>query len=202
MARPRTFDEPQVTRRARDAFHDRGYAATSVDHLTAATGLSRSSLYGAFGDKHGLFLRSLSQYCDEHAEAIERELAGDDRGARGRIEQHLRSNAAASAASRRGCLLAKATAELAAGDADVGRTAVDFYAAYERALASCVRGAQAVGDLRPDVDPAAAAALLLSVLRGMQALGAAGQEAAALEGIAETAMATLVSVPPAGSPGP
>ena len=70
MGRPRTFDEPLVTRQAREVFHDHGYAATSVQHLTAATGLSRSSLYGAFGDKHGLFLRSFDQYCGDHAGSV------------------------------------------------------------------------------------------------------------------------------------
>ncbi|MEV4420102.1 TetR/AcrR family transcriptional regulator [Patulibacter sp. NPDC049589] len=198
MARPRAFDEPDVTRQARDAFHDHGYAATSVEHLTAATGLSRSSLYGAFGDKHGLFLRSFTQYCDENAASIERELAGDDRGARGRLEAHLRGKVADPEASRRGCLLAKATAELAGEDADVARTATDFYAVYERALADCVRGAQAAGDLRTDLDPAAAGALLLSVLRGIETLGRAGRPQAALQAAADTAMAALATAPGVG----
>ena len=54
MARPRTFDEADVVEAARDQFWNRGYAATSVDDLTAATGLGKGSLYGAFGDKHSL----------------------------------------------------------------------------------------------------------------------------------------------------
>lgn len=102
-----------MTRQAREVFHDQGYAATSVEHLTAATGLSRSSLYGAFGDKHGLFLRAFAQYCDDHAAAIEHELSGDPRGARARLEAHLRGMVSDPDAPRRGCLLAKATAELA-----------------------------------------------------------------------------------------
>ncbi|KJE23819.1 transcriptional regulator, TetR family [Frankia torreyi] len=50
MARPRTFDEDQVVCAARDQFWATGYTATSLDDLTAATGLGRGSLYGAFGD--------------------------------------------------------------------------------------------------------------------------------------------------------
>lgn len=193
MARPRTFDEPLVTRQARETFRDRGYAATSVEHLTAATGLSRSSLYGAFGDKHGLFLRSLSQYCDDNAGAIERALAGDASGARRRIEDHLRSMVADPASPGRGCLLAVATAELAGEDADVVRTATDFYATYERALTACVRDAQAAGEVRADLDPAAAAALLLSVLRGLETLGRAGHPAEALGAAVDAAMAVLAA---------
>lgn len=197
MARPRTFDEPLVTRRAREAFHDHGYAATSVEHLTAATGLSRSSLYGAFGDKHGLFLRSFDQYCGEQAEAITEELAGDDAGALGRLEAHLLSKIADPTTSQRGCLIAKATAELAGEDADVSRTATDFYDAYERALTDGVRGAQAAGDLRADLDPAAGGALLLSVLRGVEALGRAGRPQEALRSVVDAALAALA---PVGAP--
>jgi AcrR family transcriptional regulator len=195
MARPRTFDEPRVTRQAREVFHDHGYAATSVQHLTAATGLSRSSLYGAFGDKHGLFLRSFTQYCDDHAGAIERELSGDDAGAVARLERHLRTKIADPGTPQRGCLLAKGTAELAGEDADVTRIASDFYATYERTLAACVRSAQAAGDVRADLVPEGAGALLLSVLRGIETLGRAGHPPEALQSAVDTAMAVLA--PPA-----
>ncbi|WP_127783741.1 TetR/AcrR family transcriptional regulator [Rhodococcus sp. X156] len=193
MARPRSFDEPHVIRQAREAFHDHGYAATSVEHLTAATGLSRSSLYGAFGDKHGVFLRSFTQYCEDNAEAVEGALAGDERGARGRLERHLRSTIPVPGAPQRGCLLAKATAELAGEDADVVRTATDFYERYERALSACVRSAQTAGDVRADLDPAGAGALLLSVLRGIEALGRAGHPPATLQSLVDTAMAVLAT---------
>jgi AcrR family transcriptional regulator len=191
MARPRTFDEPRVTRKAREAFHDHGYAATSVEHLTAATGLSRSSLYGAFGDKHGLFLRSFADYCDENAEVVARELAGDDAGALARLEAHMEGKIADPETSRRGCLLAKATAERAGEDADVSRTALQFNDGYERALADAVRGAQAAGDVRTDLDPDAAGALLLSVLRGVESLGRAGRPYAALRSVVDAALAAL-----------
>jgi AcrR family transcriptional regulator len=191
MARPRTFDEPNVTRQARDAFHDHGYAATSVEHLTAATGLSRSSLYGAFGDKHGLFLRSFAQYCDEQGQTLEAELVGDDAGAYDRLARHLRVKAADPDASQRGCLLAKSTAELAGDDPEVLAMASEFYDRYERLLTDCVAGAQAAGDLRSDIAAANAGALLLATLRGIEALGRAGRSPAALTMIGETALAAL-----------
>lgn len=39
---------------ARRAFAERGYAAASMDELTAAAGLTRGALYHSFGDKRGL----------------------------------------------------------------------------------------------------------------------------------------------------
>ena len=194
MARPRTFDEPSVMRRAQDAFHDHGYTATSVEVLTAATGLRRSSLYGAFGDKHGLFVRAFAQYRDEETRAIERELAGDDATAVVRLADHFRIKTSDPVASQRGCLLAKTTAELADHDPEVAQMAAEFYAAYRRALTGCVRGAQAAGDIRQDIDAAELGAMLLSVLRGIEALGRAGDSPASLQGVADTALASLAPI--------
>ena len=39
-----------------------GFAATWLDDLSAATGLNRPSLYGAFGDKRALYLQAYRQY--------------------------------------------------------------------------------------------------------------------------------------------
>jgi TetR/AcrR family transcriptional regulator, transcriptional repressor for nem operon len=193
MARARTFDEYEVTRRARDAFHDHGYAATSVEQLTAATGLQRSSLYGAFGDKHALFLRAFGQYCDEEMATVEDELAGDDAGAFDRLVHHFRAKTADPAVSRRGCLLAKASAEMAGEDPEVERIAAAAYATYERALTRCVEGAQAAGRVRDDIEPAAAAALLLATLRGIEALGRVGRSKRSLRAIGDSALKALAT---------
>jgi AcrR family transcriptional regulator len=45
-----------------DVFWRDGFAATSLDDISAATGLNRPSLYGAFGDKHALYLQAYGQY--------------------------------------------------------------------------------------------------------------------------------------------
>ena len=70
--RPRSFDTDEVLARARDAFWRYGYAGTSMDQLSAATGLHKPSLYGAFGDKKKLYLAALDNYlADVRAEFAE-----------------------------------------------------------------------------------------------------------------------------------
>lgn len=110
MARPRSFDEAQVLRTARERFSSTGYAATSIDEVAAATGLGKGSLYGAFGDKHHLFLRVFEGYCADISEQVEQALAGPDAEAFERLSAHLRAVAANTAADveHRGCLLARA----------------------------------------------------------------------------------------------
>jgi len=60
--RPRAYDPEQALANALDAFWTSGFEATSLDDLSAATGMNRPSLYGAFGDKRALFLKSLMEY--------------------------------------------------------------------------------------------------------------------------------------------
>ena len=193
MARPRNFDEGKVLRTARDQFWSTGYAATRVDDIAAATGLGKGSLYGAFGDKHQLFLRTFDDYCAGVIEAVRRGLDGPDETAFERLRAHLQTvaNATASDVTLRGCLLAKGTAELSGQDPAVAATARKTFAAIEELLASCIAGAQRAGDIKQDTDPTQLAALLLAVLRGIEALGKGGSSPDSLRAIAGTAIALL-----------
>jgi AcrR family transcriptional regulator len=193
MARPRSFDEDEVLRAARDQFWSIGYAAARVDDIAAATGLGKGSLYGAFGDKRQLFLRTFDDHCAELVDAVRRALDGPDAGALERLRAHVLAvaDATASDASRRGCLLAKGTAELSGQDPAVAATARRTFAAIGELLTSCVAGAQRAGDIGQDEDPARLAGLLLAVLRGIEALGKGGGSPDSLRAIAETALAVL-----------
>ncbi|MEU9788302.1 TetR/AcrR family transcriptional regulator [Streptomyces phaeochromogenes] len=193
MARSRSFDEGEVLRAARDQFWSTGYAAARVDDIAAATGLGKGSLYGAFGDKHQLFLRTFDDHCAELIEAVRRALDGPDAGAFERLRAHVEAVADTTASDlcRRGCLLAKGTAELSEQDPAVAATARRTFAAIEELLTSCIAGAQRAGDIRRDENPARLAGLLLAVLRGIEALGKGGSSPDSLRAIAETALAVL-----------
>jgi AcrR family transcriptional regulator len=62
MGRPRSFNEEEVLQATLQTFWSRGFDGTSIDDLTAATGLGRASLYGAFGDKEQMFRRAMEHY--------------------------------------------------------------------------------------------------------------------------------------------
>lgn len=53
---------------ARKAFAQQGYAAASMDHLTAEAGLTRGALYHNFGDKRGLLAAVVEQIDSEMAD--------------------------------------------------------------------------------------------------------------------------------------
>jgi TetR/AcrR family transcriptional regulator, transcriptional repressor for nem operon len=193
MARPRGFDEKKVLQAARDEFWSCGYAATSIDDVAAATGLGKGSLYGAFGDKHALFLRVFDDYCTDAVNAVRGALDGPDSGAYGRLRAHVLAVARSTGndTDRRGCLLARGTAELAGSDPAVAARAKQTFDAIEQALVGCIEGAQRAGDIDPSADGRQLAGLILAILRGIEALGKAGKSKAALRGIADAALAVL-----------
>src|SRR4051795_6005897 len=63
--RPRAYDPATAVARAAETFWKAGYAGTSLDDLSEATGMNRPSLYAAFGDKRDFYLKTLEYYRDE-----------------------------------------------------------------------------------------------------------------------------------------
>lgn len=172
MARPRKFSEPDVMVAARRQFNETGYHGTSVDDLSHATGLSKGSLYGAFGDKQTLFQRVFDEYCASSDEGAGARVEGPEDEALDRIRAWLRSPEGPT--DRRGCLLAKATAELAWENEAIATRSL---AAYEKLFDSCrqlVEQAQRAGHLDPTADAAVLGGLIVTTHRGLEALAKAG----------------------------
>jgi TetR/AcrR family transcriptional regulator, transcriptional repressor for nem operon len=188
MGRPREFDEGAVLDVAQRAFRTHGYAGTSLQELTGATGLGKGSLYAAFGDKRGLYLRVLDDYARRSAADVATAL--EEPPALEALRSHLLA-IARSSTSGPSCLLASSTAELAGVDADVGRRVQETFRGLEQSYASAIARAQDEGDIDPDADATALGGLLLAVARGVEALGHAGTPEATLVRTVEAAFAGL-----------
>ena len=196
MARPRTFDEQEVVAAARDEFWERGYAATSVDDLTAATGLGKGSLYGAFGDKHNLYLRALDDYISSSLGDVRASLRNPSLTAYYRLASHIRGQAKVLAADkgRRGCLMAKSAAELGATDDAVEQKVERAYSTWRDELVACIKEAQRDGTVDAKRNPQALASTVLAFMRGQEALHKGGAKPAQLKAAADE----MVSLIPTG----
>src|SRR5215472_428437 len=75
--RPRAYQPEVALGKALELFRKGGFAATSLDDLSAATGMNRPSLYGAFGDKRELYIKSYQRYRDD-ARAATAEIFRED----------------------------------------------------------------------------------------------------------------------------
>src|SRR5213078_3911857 len=84
--RPRAYQPEVALGKALDLFRQGGFAATSLDDLSAATGMNRPSLYGAFGDKRELYIKTYARYRAE-ARAAMIEIFKSDLPVRVRLER-------------------------------------------------------------------------------------------------------------------
>jgi TetR/AcrR family transcriptional repressor of nem operon len=195
MARPRTFDEADVVEAAREQFWTRGYSSTSVDDLTAATGLGKGSLYGAFGDKHSLFVRALDDYCTTTVARVSAQLRQPGVPAIDRLANHVQAivGDVIADADGRGCMMAKSSAELGGADLDVDRIVGDSLRRWRSDLVDCLVEAQGDGAITAEADPQALATMLLGLLRGLEVLRNGGVKPAQLRAAGEQILA-LVAV--------
>lgn len=189
MARPRQFDEADVLVAARQRFNETGYHGTSVGDLSRATGLSKGSLYGAFGDKQRLFQRIFDDYCSASDEAAAALLEGPEDEALDRARAWLQSVAGPS--DRRGCLLAKGTAELSFDNERVAARSLATYETLLESLRDLVEQAQRAGLVDPCADGLALGGLVLATHRGLEALAKAGVDAATRRRIAAAAIDSI-----------
>ena len=123
MARPREFEIEQVVAAAMAVFWQNGYRDASLPDLLSGMGITRGSLYKAFGDKRRLFLEALRLYGETVVAPAEAALKDSSRPGRERIAEvfeHVLTMV--EAGDRRGCLLCVAVAGPAAEDAEIAAT--------------------------------------------------------------------------------
>ena len=178
IGRPRGFDADEALQRAMVVFWERGYEGASLTDLTGAMGITKTSMYAAFGNKEELFGKALQRYAEGPAgyvlRALERPAAREVATAflAGSVE------ASTSPGCPTGCLFVQGS--LAAGDA--GRVARDILAAWREEGRTRLRDrfqrAADEGDLPPDVDPGLLARYVMTVANGIsvQAAGGAGRD--------------------------
>jgi AcrR family transcriptional regulator len=186
--RPRAFDEDAALDRALEVFWRQGYEGTALSDLTAAMGINRPSLYGAFGNKEALFRRVLDRYIDGpggfSAAALAEPRARDvvARILTGAVE--LTTDPA-----HPGCLSVRNAQACGPEGEPARRVVVERRAAGLDALRERLVRARDEGDLPPGADPAALARYVVTVSDGIAAQAASGATAGDLRTVVEVALA-------------
>ncbi len=191
MGRAASFNQTEKLETIQSAFWDNGYSATSLDDIMQSTGLGKGSLYGAFGSKQEMYLLAFTDYCDWVVADIKERLRGNDSDAIVRLRAYVQAAAKGGANARRGCMLAKGTAEVAARSSEVDKIIERTFKTMERELVRCVRQAQSAGDIAAERDARTIGVTLLAVVRGMGALAQAGASSATLSLSAKGALGLL-----------
>src|ERR1700686_2773899 len=161
LGRPRAYQPEIALGKALDLFRKGGFAATSLDDLSAATGMNRPSLYGAFGDKRELYIKSYARYRAD-ARAAMLDIFRDELPIRQRL---ARIYAVAldiylsGEAGPRGCFTVMTAASEAVADPEIRAMVLEGFSELDKAFAICFRHAKEKGELPEGADPAVLAQL-------------------------------------------
>jgi TetR/AcrR family transcriptional regulator, copper-responsive repressor len=152
--RPRAFEPETALTQAMDVFWKDGLAATSLDDLSAATGLNRPSLYGAFGDKRALYIQAYRQY-RKHVNEAFAPLFAADQPLREKLK-HILITALdlylSGEEGPRGCFTVLTAASDAIADPEIHALVAQAIDATDRAFTRLFGDARAAGELPVDAD--------------------------------------------------
>ncbi len=185
--RPREFDTDEALERAMKLFWRQGYDGTSLADLTQELGITRPSLYAAFGSKEGLFLKALDLY---EARAGYREAALTAPTARAYARALLEGAADLHGDKKNppGCLGVQGALACAPQSDTVRLELIRRRKTGERIIRDRLKRAKAEGDLPPEADPADLARYLSIVIYGITVQAAGGATRKELRRVAELAL--------------
>ena len=183
MARPREFDSTEVERALLDVFWLRGFARTSIENLTEATGLLRGSLYAAYGGKESMFITAVNLYVAELAAHLTTKKTGLD------ALQHVLDTVVKLTArdpERRGCMILNVIPESHALAEETQEILQSGLNAIQALLRSHLVEARA--EAGSNVDLESLVALVLAATVSVRVLGRAGQNRRLLQNISKGAL--------------
>ena len=188
MGRPREFDVDKALDLALQVFWRKGYEGASMADLTETMGITKPSLYSAFGNKEELFRKALDRYVDGPGGYFQVALAKPT--VRAVVEHLLHESADAVTDPNHppGCLAVQGA--LSCGDAaeSIKQELMSRRAKGEQDLRQRFERAIAEGDLPSGSDAADLAAYLSAILQGMAVQAAGGTTREQLHKFAELAL--------------
>lgn len=191
MGRPREFDERAALDAAMRVFWEKGYEGTSLDDLTAAMGINRSSLYSTFGDKETLFGRVMAHYGQGQMRYVHEALELAE--PRAVITALLLRTVEflSDPGHPNGCLSLQGGLACGTGVESVRKAMIQWRTGVLVALQKRLQRAKHEGDLPGDVDPKDLARYVVVLLNGLAVQAANGATRAEMKRAVELALRTL-----------
>jgi AcrR family transcriptional regulator len=166
--RPRAFDRDRVVLDAARLFWRRGYSGTSTRALTAALGLSTSSLYAAFGSKAGLFEEAVRTYAERYREIYQQAVAENDiLTVIKRILADSVHEFTQPSDTHPGCLISSAVMSDSTSTLDTSAYVAELHSSNEQALLARIERAIQEGELAAGTNAAVLTGLVQCVWHGL-----------------------------------
>ncbi|GAA1032114.1 MULTISPECIES: TetR/AcrR family transcriptional regulator [Amycolatopsis] len=188
VGRPRGFDADEALRRAMLVFWEQGYEGASLADLTGAMGITKTSMYAAFGNKEQLFRKALARYDEGPASYGPRAWAEPTAAKVAAAILNGAVEATTDPDCPPGCLGVQGS--LAAGELGLParELLVEWRNAARRALEKRFQRAVDEHDLPPSANSAQLARYIMTVAFGIAVEAASGASREELQEVADTAL--------------
>ena len=169
MARTKDFCENEVLSKAIDIFWLKGYNGTSMQDLVEGLGISRSSLYDTFIDKHTLFLRALESYQASSAGKIN-QIVNSHGTAKQNIKKLLEfiTDGLLNDQYHKGCFMVNAEVEVAPHDMEVNKMICQNDRQLETAFYETIKKGQENGGIKNITDARVLARFTFNTVKGLR----------------------------------
>lgn len=172
--RPPAFDHDEALNKAMHVFWSHGYEGSSMAALTAAMGINKPSLYGAFGSKEALFRKVVQKYLAGPVAYIGE--AVSEPTAYRVVEKLLTMSAEFLTHDQnpRGCMVIQGALTCGEGAELIQQELMARRSAYEDSLRQRFERAKAEDDLPANESPAELAKYVATIHQGMSVQATSG----------------------------
>ncbi|HTH83136.1 MAG TPA: TetR/AcrR family transcriptional regulator [Mucilaginibacter sp.] len=192
MARTKDFDEDDVLKKAVDLFWLKGYNATSMQDLVDGLGISRSSLYDTYGDKHTLFIKALESYQNANTGQMCKIVSsGKPAKQTMRVLLEMIVNELLCDTNHKGCFMVNAEVEVAPHDEKVNQIICANDQQVEDAFYLVIKKGQENGEIKNPQDARALARFTFNTVKGIRVTAKSTNDKAVFEDIINMALSVL-----------
>ena len=184
--RPREFDVETALAAALRVFWEKGYESASLTDLTEAMGITRPSLYAAFGNKEALFKQTLDLY--EHEKLAYVRTALDAPTARGVAQRLLEGTIINITSDCPGCLGVMVSVKNNACSSPIQEDVRNRAKSSHEAMVARMQQAIDEGDFTLPVSAEAMTNYLTAVLQGLAIQAGAGANRDQLQQVADATL--------------
>ena len=190
--RPREFDIDRALEAATQQFWAVGYEATSLQDLLKSMGLSKSSLYQTFGNKHELFIRCLDHYQQSMVDKLNVQLDSSDS-----VKQFIANflegviAEAKNSSGRKGCLLVNTANELSQRDTDIAKAVTDGTGNVAKLFQQAIELGKQKKEISVDTSTEHLVSYLMTAISGLRTMIKAGAETSTLKPVTDLIIKTL-----------
>ncbi|WP_291131619.1 TetR/AcrR family transcriptional regulator [Flavobacterium sp. UBA7682] len=168
MARIREFNTDEALDKVMVLFWDKGFNGVSTQEIIDELNISKSSMYGAFGDKMELFVACLNRYQHKILNQLTNQLTHTN-SVKSQIKKVLTGvyTEALADKSQKGCFIVNSSIELAPHDEKIARIVSEHRAKVETIFEQAISAGINNGQITNEKNAKQISSLLCNTLNGI-----------------------------------